>query len=187
MAGFLQSERLTLRPLTEADVDLLWELDADPAVMRFLTGGKPTPRETVRDRILPRILATYARHPGFGTFAAQLTATGEFLGWFELDPKDGDVRDVELGYRLRRAAWGNGYATEGSRALIRKAFTELGVERVYAETMFVNTASRRVMERSGLSYVRTFHLTFDDPIDGTEHGEVEYELRRADWERAVKA
>jgi RimJ/RimL family protein N-acetyltransferase len=47
--------------------------------------------------------------------------------------------------------------------------------------MAVNTASRRVMEKAGLRYVRTFHVAFDDPIDGTEHGEIEYELLRADW------
>jgi RimJ/RimL family protein N-acetyltransferase len=47
--------------------------------------------------------------------------------------------------------------------------------------MAVNTASRRVMEKAGLRYARTFHLEFDDPIDGTELGEVEYELRREDW------
>ena len=49
--------------------------------------------------------------------------------------------------------------------------------------MTVNTASRRVMERCGLRYVRTFHLEWDDPIEGTEHGDVEYELTKADWER----
>ena len=49
--------------------------------------------------------------------------------------------------------------------------------------MFVNQASRRVMEKAGLSHVRTFHLQWDDPIPGTEHGEVEYEVTRAMWER----
>lgn len=184
VASYLETERLTLRPFTADDVDLLCDLNADPAVMRYLTGGRPTPRADVRDEILPGILDEYARHPGFGTFAAHVTATGEFIGWLELRPKDGDERDVELGYRLRRAAWGRGYATEGARALVRKAFGELGVDRVWAETMAVNTPSRKVMERVGLTYARTFHVDFDDLIDGTEHGEVEYELLRADWERS---
>ena len=91
---------------------------------------------------------------------------------------------VELGYRLRRAAWGKGYATEGSRALIHKGFAELGVARVYARTMAVNIRSRRVMERSGLRYVRTFHQRWDEPLPGAEHGEVEYALDRADWQAA---
>lgn len=187
VANYLETERLTLRPFTAADVDLLVEVDADPAVMRYLTGGKPTPRAVVRDGILPGILDCYARHPGFGRFAASVRATGEFIGWFGLEAKDDGVRDAGLGYRLRRAAWGHGYATEGTRALVRRAFADLGVDRVHAETMFVNTRSRRVMERAGLTYLRTFHVHFDDPIDGTEHGEVEYELRRADWQRAASA
>ena len=85
---------------------------------------------------------------------------------------------MELGYRLKASAWGRGYATEGARALVRKGFDELGVRRVWAETMAVNRASRRVMEKVGLRYVRTFHVHFDDPLPGAEHGEVEYELRR---------
>ena len=89
----------------------------------------------------------------------------------------------ELGYRLRAASWGLGYATEGSRALVDLAFRELGAERVFAETMAVNTASRRVMEKAGLRYVRTFHQEWPDRIEGDEHGDVEYALTRAEWER----
>jgi RimJ/RimL family protein N-acetyltransferase len=78
-----------------------------------------------------------------------------FLGWFEFRPLDDDSSAVvELGYRLNKAAWGRGYATDGARALMDKGFTELAVERVTANTMAVNQASRRVMEKSGLS-VRT--------------------------------
>jgi RimJ/RimL family protein N-acetyltransferase len=74
-----------------------------------------------------------------------------------------------------------GHAAEGARALIRNAFTDLGTQRVFAQTMAVNTRSRRVMDRAGLRYLRTFHLQWDDPIPATEHGEVEYELLREDW------
>ena len=69
----------------------------------------------------------------------------------------------------------------GVERVLRKAFTELGTQRVWAETMFVNTRSRQVMERIGLRFVRVFHVEFDDPIEGTEHGEVEYEIRREEW------
>ena len=86
------------------------------------------------------------------------------------------------GYRLRRTAWGKGYATEGARALVDLAFREHGARRVYAETMAVNTASRRVMEKAGLKYARTFLMEFADNVPGTEYGEVEYELLREDWE-----
>jgi RimJ/RimL family protein N-acetyltransferase/uncharacterized damage-inducible protein DinB len=178
----LETGRLLLRPLADSDVDNLVELNSDPEVLRFLTGGKPIPREAIVGNFLPKVFGYYERFAGLGYWAAEEKSTAEFLGWFALEPgHGGSAVDVELGYRLRRAAWGKGYATEGSRALVRKAFTELGVERVYAETMAVNARSRRVMAKSGLRYLRTFHLDWDDPIEGTEHGEVEYAVTSAQW------
>jgi RimJ/RimL family protein N-acetyltransferase len=184
MRVFLETERLVLRRFTKADVDNLFELDSDPDVMRFLTGGKPTPRDVIRDEILPRFLHYYERYAGFGHWAAIEKSTGEFLGWFEFRPPQGSgPEEVELGYRLRKSAWGKGYATEGSRELIRKGFTELGVRRVVASTMAVNIASRRVVEKVGLTLARTFHQSWPGPIEGAEYGEVEYALWKADWER----
>ena len=185
MPAFLETERLTLRPFTDADVEHLVALDSDPDVMRFINGGRPTSRETVTTRILPRLLHV---HPCFGTrgyWAADEKPTGTFLGWFEFRPLgEHDPAVVELGYRLNRAAWGKGYATEGSRALVHKGFTELGVHRVTANTMAVNTRSRRVMEKAGLRFRRAFTGDWPEAIAGSEQGEVEYELTRADWERS---
>jgi RimJ/RimL family protein N-acetyltransferase len=179
MQVFLRTDRLLLRQFTEADVDNLVSLDADPEVMRLLTGGRPTPREVVERELLPALLEDYDHFASFGRWAALERATGEFA----LRPPDaGPGDEIELGYRLRRSVWGKGYATEGSRALVDRAFAEPGVQRVYAETMAVNAASRRVLEKAGLRHVRTFHLDWEDPIEGTEQGEVEYELRKTDWE-----
>lgn len=175
----LRTARLRLRRFTGDDVPHLVELDSDPEVMRFLTGGRPTPLATVRDEQLPRLLGQYDRHPGFGRWAAEDTVDGVFLGWFALDPSD-DGAEPELGYRLRRAAWGRGLATEGARALVGHAFDIPGVRRVWAQTMAVNVRSRAVLTKAGLRYVRTFHLDWAEPIAGTEQGEVEYELLRAD-------
>ncbi|MGC7102287.1 GNAT family N-acetyltransferase [Amycolatopsis lurida] len=185
MAGtFLETERLTLRWITESDADLLVELDSDPAVMRYLTGGVPTSRERVETHFLPRMLSHGRRFPGYGFFIAHEKTSGEFLGWFHLRPDpDGPDDEPELGYRLRQAAWGKGYATEGSRALVEKAFTELGAKRVYAGTMAVNSGSRRVMEKAGLRYVRTYFEDWAEPIEGSEHGEVEYSLDRSEWRK----
>ena len=182
MHVFLETDRLLLRRFTHADVDDLVELDSDPEVMRFLTNGRPTPRVVIKRDTLPGIMSGYERLRGLGRMATIDRSTNAFLGWIGFDPPEGGGSDdeIELGYRLHRFAWGRGYATEGSRALIRMAFNEFGVRRVWAQTMAVNHASRRVMEKSGLRFVRTFHLTWDDPIPGTEHGEVEYALDRAD-------
>ena len=186
MQVFLETERLVLRRFTEADVENLFDLDSDPEVMRFITGGKPTPRDVIRDETLPRFLHYYERFEGFGFWAAIERSTGEFLGWFHFRPPEGSGPDeAELGYRLKGSAWGKGYATEGSRALIHKGFAELGVRRVVASTMAVNAASRGVMEKAGLALERTFHQSWADAIEGTEHGEVEYALTKAEWEQQV--
>ncbi|WP_158884453.1 GNAT family N-acetyltransferase [Amycolatopsis anabasis] len=187
MRIFLRTERMSLRRFTESDVDKLVELDSDPEVMRYLNDGRPTPRSEVENRILPLYFGYYARYEGFGWWAAIEEASGEFLGWFEFRPHEGDEPgDVELGYRLRKRFWGKGYATEGGRALIHRGFTELGVRRVYAQTMAVNRGSRRVLEKCGLRFVRTFHEDWAEPIEGSEHGEVEYALTRAEWARQEK-
>jgi RimJ/RimL family protein N-acetyltransferase len=181
---FLETERLILRRFTRADVDNLFELDSDPDVMRYINGGRPTARHEIENDILPAFLDHYKRFEGYGFWAAIEKSTDEFLGLFHFRPKQGGSLDEpELGYRLRKSAWGKGYATEGSRALIRKGFTELGVRRVVAETMVVNTASRRVMEKAGLELVRIFHQEWPDRIEGEEQGDVEYALSRAAWER----
>ena len=184
MRVFLETERLLLRRFTESDVANLHDLDGDPEVMHFVNGGRPVSRDVIREETLPRFLRAYERFEGFGVWAAIERSTGEFVGWFEFYPrKDAVSEEVEVGYRLRRSAWGKGYATEGSRALIRKGFTELGVQRVVAETMAVNSASRRVMQKAGLKYVRTFHQEWPERIEGDGHGDVEYALTKADWER----
>ncbi|GAA3013396.1 GNAT family N-acetyltransferase [Streptomyces lactacystinicus] len=183
MHPFLQTERLLLRPFTEADVDDLFALDNDPEVMRFINGGKPADREAIRTRTLPRLLHVHPCSGTRGFWAAQEKTTGTFLGWFELRPLDDhDPAVVELGYRLNRSAWGRGCATEGSLALIDKGFADLGVERVTANTMAVNTGSRRVMEKSGLSFLRSYFGDWPESIPGSEHGEVEYELLKETWE-----
>jgi RimJ/RimL family protein N-acetyltransferase len=159
------TERLLLRDLRLDDVELLVALDADPEVMRYISGGAASSREKVE---------TTVRRALGQRWLAFDRATGDFVGWFSLRPTGAAER--ALGYRLRREAWGRGLATEGCRSLLDLAFGDLGVERVWAQTMAVNAASRRVMERCGLRYVRTFHADWPDPIDGSEVGDVEYEL-----------
>jgi RimJ/RimL family protein N-acetyltransferase len=182
MQVFLETQRLILRRFTADDVDALVELDRDPEVMRYITGGRPTPREEIERDLLLRFLEYYERYEGYGFWAAVEKSSGDFIGWFHLRPRaDGPADEPELGYRLRRTAWGKGYATEGSRALVEKAFADLGAARVWAETMAVNVASRRVMEKAGLKYVRTFHQEWPYEIEGTAEGDVEYAITRAEW------
>src|SRR5206468_2856804 len=107
------------------------------------------------------------------------SGAGTFLGWVGA-MATGVGTEYEIGWRFRRAAWGCGFATEAARALVDTLFAQ-GASRVFAQTMAVNERSRAVMKRVGLRCSRTFHVEFDDPLPGTEEGEVEYELTRAEW------
>lgn len=182
------TDALLLRPLTDDDLDDLIALHSDPVVMRFLTGGRPEDPATTRRKLatMRRRYACLGDDPGY--WAGVRQADGAFLGWFELRPVDPDsAHTLELGYRLNRSAWGHGYATTGSRRLIDQAFTRHATEVITANTMAVNTGSRRVMERCGLRYQRTFFTEFDEPAEGMEHGEVEYRLTRAEWQARAAA
>jgi RimJ/RimL family protein N-acetyltransferase len=183
---FVQTERLTLRRFTVDDADLLIELDSDPAVMRYLTGGQPTEPTVVRELHLPSILGGYERWGGkFGLFAAYEKDSGAFIGWFCLRPERGGPMDeVELGYRLRQEAWGKGYATEGSRALLGKAFSELDVRLVWGATMFANLPSQSVMEKVGMTLAEAIP-TPDDmmTVEGSELGGLKYEIVKEQWEQ----
>lgn len=184
MHVFLETDRLVLRRFTTADAELLTDLDSDPDVMRFITGGAPTSREEIENEFLPAFLGYYRRYQGYGFWAAIEKSTGDFLGWFHFRPPPGAAEDhAELGYRLRRSAWGQGYATEGSRALIRRGFSEFGVQVVTAGADPANAASRRVMEKAGLTLVRTFRLPEHHGRDGEDLDAVEYALTKADWLR----
>jgi RimJ/RimL family protein N-acetyltransferase len=178
-----ETERLRLRRFSFADLDRLVELDSDPAVMRYITFGVPTPREAYENVYLPRWFAIYESQPGRGYFATESRATGEFLGWFHLRDDRIEPRYVELGYRLRRDAWGHGYATEGSRALIRHGFVTLGVETISARTLLRNTASQRVMQKCGLR--ETGRFTYPEDViagrDEDERAAVLYTITRPAW------
>ncbi|WP_310314532.1 GNAT family N-acetyltransferase [Hydrogenophaga palleronii] len=171
----LITARLVIRSSTPADCADLVALEADPEVMRFLNGGRPVPLEgyTDGDFLTPR-----------GTEPEVLVAhereTGEFVGWFALfgDGLAGGCKTAELGYRLRRDAWGKGYGAEGARALVAEALGNLGFDRVRAQTMTVNHGSRRVMEKAGFRYVETVFPSFLEPLAGGEQGEVIYEVWR---------
>ena len=184
MDTYLETGRMTLRRFTQADVENLAALHSHPSVMRRIDDGRPVPRAVVEQQQLPRILREYDELPvGLGCFAAVERSFGDFLGWLSLRPASSVGLDggTELGYRMLPSVWGLGYATEGARALVHHAFTELGVDRIVATTMTVNTASRRVMEKAGLSLIRTFFEQWPDPIEGAEHGDVEYAITRETW------
>ncbi|MEV4472091.1 GNAT family N-acetyltransferase [Nonomuraea sp. NPDC049504] len=178
----LRTDRIDLVPLADEHLEHEIELDSDPEVMRYLTGRART-REEVEAAHRLR-LETAGRVPGLGFWAGFVA--GEFVGWWILEPPEradqGPVEgQAELGYRLLRRFWRRGLAGEGARELLRHGFEDLGLDRVFAETMAVNAASRATMASLGMTYVRTFHQDWDDPLPGSEQGEVEYAITRDRW------
>ena len=155
----LETDRLVLRELTEADAEALFDLDQDPELMRYVGPYTlPTP-EAYREHIRTRFLPFSGSDPPRGFWAAVERATGGFIGWFHLRPAldyrfaaEAGYRpgDADLGYRLARAAWGRGLATEGAAALVRLAAADPDTRRVVACALAANRASVRVLEKIGL-------------------------------------
>jgi RimJ/RimL family protein N-acetyltransferase len=180
----LHTERLTLVPLADEHLEWEVELDSDPEVMRFLSGRAST-REEVEAAHARRIAAAQ-KVDGLG-FWVGLT-DDEFVGWWILQPAHGpdqpnDPDVADLGYRLLQRHWRKGLASEGARELVRYGLDDVGLGRIIAQTLTVNTGSRAVMERVGLTYVRNFPSSSNASVEGLEEGEVEYEMTREQWER----
>ncbi|WP_306210253.1 GNAT family N-acetyltransferase [Actinoplanes sp. RD1] len=181
-----------LEPLADHHFEREVELDSDREVLRYLYARART-RDEVKAAHERRLAA--ADDAGLGYWAAFLTAApGDFVGlmmlpaWHEQTAGAGEARrivsrEAELGYRLVRRHWRRGLATEAGRALLEQAFGAAGVSRVVAQTMAVNSGSRGVMEALGMRHVRTFFPQWEDPLPGSEAGEVEYELTRDMWDR----
>ena len=179
----LETERLRFRRFEPADIDRLVELDSDPEVMKYITYGQPTPRERYEREIIPRWLSFQETMPLLGYWAAESRAGGDVLGWFHLRPDRFDVDEQELGYRLRRDAWGQGLATEGGRALVAYGFERAGAEKISARTLAANAGSRRVMAKCGLVFECDFVYP-EDILAGRSESErtaVKYSITRLQW------
>ena len=146
----LRTERLVLRQWREEDREPFAALNADPVVMEHFPS---TMTREASDAFVDFNIATIAER-GWGLWAVE--ANGAFIGFVGLnEPRFRP--GVEIGWRLRRTAWGHGYATEAALAVLDYAFDELGLDEVISFTTVENQRSRRVMERIGMT-----HDTADD-------------------------
>jgi RimJ/RimL family protein N-acetyltransferase len=166
-----------LVPLADEHLEYEVELDGDPAVMRYLDTG-PRSRDAVEQRHRGR-LARASVVPGLGFWAGFVD--GCFVGWWILEPWRSVDGAAELGYRLLPRYWRQGLASEGARELLRHGFADLGLKQVFAETMTVNEGSRATMASVGMRHVATYFPDVDEPIPGTEQGEVRYLITRDEW------
>ncbi len=145
---FLETERLALRKLKLEDLDLFVDLDSDPEVMRYLTGGKPQSREHYEKRI-PELLKYISENPGLGLWPTYLKETNEFIGWYILKHLP-DGGEVEIGFRIKKKFWGKGYSTEAGLALLKHGFETVGLNRIAAIVRPDNLASQAVIKKIGL-------------------------------------
>ncbi|WP_433393399.1 GNAT family N-acetyltransferase [Micromonospora sp. KLBMP9576] len=194
----LRSARLLMVPLADRHLELEVQLDSDPEVLRYLFGRARSRDEVAASHAGRLGLAEKVDGLGFwmafgtdggarGSVRPAREEDGDFVGLMMLPPAHGpdqpdDPTVADLGYRLSRRCWGRGLASEASRILLRHAFDTVGQARVIAQTMTVNAGSRRVLEAVGMRHVRTYFPSWDDPLPGTEQGEVEYEMTRGMWQ-----
>lgn len=178
----LLTPRLILRRFLPSDGPLLTELDIDPEVTRFITGGEP-PKPDLDKLTAARLAREFGNPAGLGFLMAHERVSGGFVGWFHFraDLRPGqDPSDVDLGYRLLRRCWGCGLATEGSQALLQRGFEELGLQRVVAYALLANRASWRVMEKLGMQRVAEFAET---RFPGPDNRAVKYALTAQAYRR----
>ena len=152
----IRTERLVLRRWTDADRPAFYDLNSDPLVMETIG---PVMDRAQSDAMMDRIEGGFDVH-GFGLWCVELDGTsigftGLSMPWF----RDG----VEVGWRIRSAWWGHGYAPEAARAALAVAFDDLNLEEVISFTAVTNDKSRRVMEKIGLTH---------DPNGDFEHPSV---------------
>jgi RimJ/RimL family protein N-acetyltransferase len=138
-------------------------MNADPVVMEYFP-DRLTRAES--DHLIARIEAGFAAY-GHGLWALELRATGEFVGFTGLAIPSFDAHftpAVEVGWRLRRSAWGKGYATEAGLASIAFGFRDADLDEIVSFTSAANVRSRAVMERIGMTH---------DSADDFEHPELD--------------
>ena len=168
-AAELRTDRLLLRGWTDADRDDFAELNTDPVVMEHFPS---TLTRAESDAFVDRSEAGFKEHD-FGFWAVEVTVTGEFIGFTGLSvPRfraawmDGRPQQpvVEVGWRLKRSAWGRGYASEAARAVLALGFEELGLREIVSFTTVSNVRSQAVMQRIGMTRL----AEYSHPIPGQE-------------------
>jgi RimJ/RimL family protein N-acetyltransferase len=140
----LETDRLKLRMLRDADLDAYAEMCADPEVMRYIGDGQPLPRHMAWRKMAMMVGHWSLR--GYGLWGAEERSTGTLVGHIGFWHPEG-WPGFELGWSLRRCFWGRGYATEGARTALRFAFTQLEQSEVISLIHPNNAASIRVAER----------------------------------------
>ena len=193
MKVFLETERLVLRQFTLEDSDNLFELDSEPEVIRWGKGGNPSDYEFIQNQTLPQWINYYEKYENYGVWAVVEKLSNKFIGWFHLYPAADSKfavdlnlvtdNEIALGYRFKKSSWNKGYATEGSRRLVAKGFTQGDVS-IVSWTLLENKASIRVMEKAGLKFEKEFIFTENQlpNLKPSERKAVKYALNKDEFD-----
>lgn len=189
MTIICETDRLRIRNWRDEDLDLMHVINSDEEVMAFFPGR----RDRQQCAELLQTLKSEIAETGYGFFALELKDTGEPIGFGGLAmprieailPED----TVEIGWRLATPYWGNGYATEAARALLRVGFKERGLDEIVSFAVFNNHRSLAVMERIGMKPDPS--RSFDHPRIPDTHPQLRhhvlYALTRDDWSEQEEA
>jgi RimJ/RimL family protein N-acetyltransferase len=151
----IKTDRLLLRRWQDSDREPFAALNGDPETMQFFPA---TLDRAASDLLVDRIEAGFEQR-GYGLWALEVAATGQFIGFTGLNPMPAGVPGaggVEVGWRLARPAWHQGYATEAARAALDVAFNGIGLAEIWSMTAVLNEPSQAVMRRLGLTEVARF-------------------------------
>ncbi len=146
----IETNRLLLRNFTLDDAALIYELNLDPEVTLY-TDDPIQDINQAQDVLEQTILPQYALY-NHGRWAVHVKTTQEFIGWCGLKARP-ERSEIDLGYRLMKKAWGNGYATEAAYACLKYGFEKLNLQRIVGRAMPENTASLRVLEKCDMQYI----------------------------------
>lgn len=176
MSSLPITERLSLRPFTPQDLDLLDRLNRDPRVMRYAGGVKT--RQQTEEILATRILAYYQQHPGLGSWVTERKEDGACIGLHLLNHIHGESY-IQVGYLLYPEFWGRGYATEMCVAVLRYGFTTMGLPRIHAITDLDNVNSQHVLAKAGMR--RNGERSFSHPAYADSGPLAWFEADGADW------
>jgi ribosomal-protein-alanine N-acetyltransferase len=149
VSPILETDRLRLRPVAAGDLDEFAALYGDPEVVRFIGYRSPMTREQTAERLV--FMLDHWRQHGFGMWALLLKADGRFVGRCGMRYLD-ETTEIEVGYTLAREFWGQGFATEAARAVVRYALDVMKVSRLVAVADPANVASIKVMKKLGMTF-----------------------------------
>jgi len=153
MKVILETDRLLLREYVEGDAEAFYKLNSDPEVLRFVPDKPLLNVEQARQILVDHPIADYRKYR-FGRGACILKSTGEQIGFAGLKYLE-ELGEVDVAYRLMRSYWRMGLATEAALASVRFGFADLDLKRIIGLVMPENTASVRVLEKTGLRYAET--------------------------------